>query len=566
MTFTVADLLALDDLRDADAVVLAGHENLSRQIRWVGISERLDIAPFLKGGELLVMTGMELARQPRKQRRYMRDLAGVNVAGLMIRLGEDFPEVPRGMIAEAKAQNLPLIVLRRRIGAIHLTEQVHSLIIGEQFQLIEQAEVIARDFNRLVAGGADLLLILERLAATVENPVVLEDPAHQVVAYAAHAASVEDVLQTWELHSREGHGGSSDGEVQLASSSPECLWADVVVRGEQVGRLHVLAVLHPFNEIHHLTVDRAATAVAITLLGRSEARHLADHACNALISDVLGGRLQEPEEFLRRCSTCNVNLEGKILAALVLIPHGLAGDAARQGLEEHERHAVRTAILSAVRDAVHASGCSGLCGLDGDRVLAIVGVDARQNLEQRLDWIGTRAVSRVGQLYGELRPRVGVSDQTSPRSLPRALGYASEAAAHLAVSNEGPVVTHFGSLGPSHLLLRLAEGPELARYVESELGLLLEHDARSRSPLLPTLQAYVECGGAKSEAARRLCIERRSLYHRLERLEETMGRDLSDVGTRYRLWLALRALDLLRRREPAEMSGNLKDLWKGGSP
>jgi len=307
MMFKVIDFLALPDVRDGDAVVLAGHESLARAIRWVGISERLDIAAFLKGGELLVMTGMELARHPRKQRRYVRDLAGVNVAGLMIRLGEDFPEVPRGMITEAKAQGLPLIVLRRRIGAIHLTEQVHSLIIGEQFQLIEQAERIARDFNRLVTGGGDLPLILERLAATVENPVVLEDPAHQVVEYAAHAASVDDLLQTWELHSREGHGRSSDGEVQLASSSPECLWSDIVVRGDLVGRLHVLAVLHPFSEIDHLTVDRAATAVALTLLGRSEARHLADHACNALIADVLGGRLQEPAEFYRRCSTCRVS-------------------------------------------------------------------------------------------------------------------------------------------------------------------------------------------------------------------------------------------------------------------
>ena len=565
MTFKVIDFLALPDVRDGDAVVLAGHENLARAIRWVGISERLDIAPFLKGGELLVMTGMELARHPRKQRRYVRDLAGVNAAGLMIRLGEDFPEMPRGMIAEAKAQGLPLIVLRRRIGAIHLTEQVHSLIIGEQFQLIERAEMIARDFTRLVTGGGDLPLILERLAATVENPVVLEDPAHQIVEYAAHAASVEDILDTWELHSREGHGRSSDGEVQLAPSSPECLWADIVVRGDLVGRLHVLAMLHPFSEIDHLTVDRAATAVALTLLGRSEARHLADHACNALIADVLGGRLQEPAEFYRRCSTCRVDLEGKDLAVIVVIPHGLASRAARQGLEEYERQAVRTAILSDVREAVRDSGCRGLCGLDGDRVIAIVGVEPRRGLGQTLDEIGTKAVSRIARRYDDLRPRAGVSGQTSPHSLLKALRNAYEAADLHAASDEGPLVTHFDSLGPSHLLLRLAEGPELARYVESELGPLLEHDARARSPLLPTLRAFIDCGGRKSEAARRLSIERRSVYHRLARLELTMGRDLSDEETRHRLWLALSALDLLRRRRPDDAIEYLDAPRKGGS-
>ena len=182
-----------------------------------------------------------------------------------------------------------------------------------------------------------------------------------------------------------------------------------------------------------------------------------------------------------------------------------------------------------------------------------------------LDEIGTKAVSRVARRYDDLRPRAGVSGQTSPHSLLKALRNAYEAADFHAASGEGPLVTHFDSLGPSHLLLRLAEGPELARYVESELGPLLEHDVRGKSPLLPTLRAFIECGGRKSEAARRLSIERRSVYHRLARLEQTMGRDLSDEETCHRLWLALSALDLLRRRRPDDALEYLHGPRKGGS-
>jgi purine catabolism regulator len=114
---------------------------------------------------------------------------------------------------------------------------------------------------------------------------------------------------------------------------------------------------------------------------------------------------------------------------------------------------------------------------------------------------------------------------------------------------------HFGDLGLEELLMSLAAGPELARFVEAELSPLLEHDAKSSTPLIPVLRCYLESGAAKSETARRLHVERRTVYRRLAMITTLLGKDLSGVETQARLFVAVRGLELLRHRRSRESVG-----------
>jgi purine catabolism regulator len=59
------------------------------------------------------------------------------------------------------------------------------------------------------------------------------------------------------------------------------------------------------------------------------------------------------------------------------------------------------------------------------------------------------------------------------------------------------------------LLVALAQGPELKRNVDDELGAVLAHDATAANPLLPTLQAYLASDGNKSRTANALFVQSR---------------------------------------------------------
>jgi purine catabolism regulator len=91
------------------------------------------------------------------------------------------------------------------------------------------------------------------------------------------------------------------------------------------------------------------------------------------------------------------------------------------------------------------------------------------------------------------------------------------------------------------LLWRLRDHPDLAAFVDRAIGPLLEHDRRSRPPLLPTLETYLAHAGRKAETARELHLNRQTLYNRLARIGELLGTDLDDPQTVLALSLALRA-------------------------
>jgi purine catabolism regulator len=143
---------------------------------------------------------------------------------------------------------------------------------------------------------------------------------------------------------------------------------------------------------------------------------------------------------------------------------------------------------------------------------------------------------------------VGVSDESAAPGLRRAIQHALDAARFGSRAAADAGVHHFGDLGIFHLLLPLSEGPQLASYVEAELGPLLTHDSSAALPLLPTLQCFLEHSGRIGVTSCELHIQRRTLYHRLARLTGLLGRDLGSPDVRLRLWVALRGLELLRRR------------------
>ena len=229
--------------------------------------------------------------------------------------------------------------------------------------------------------------------------------------------------------------------------------------------------------------------------------------------------------------------------------------AERRRLTEAQRQRIRLRVMELLREAITEQGCTALTGIEGDRVLAVVAGPPPRRQASGPAAALTRAAGSLQRAVAatdhDLSVVMGVSSETLPEALRQAFEQAAEAAAFGRSSRRGGPAHHFGDLGTYHLLARLAQGPELAAFVEAELSPLLDHDARSSAKLLPTLQAYLDNACRKTDAAQELWIQRRTLYGRLARIERLLGRSLNDQDTRTRLTLALQGLGLLRQRQPA---------------
>ena len=135
---TIAEVLRLPVIAAGMPRVMAGEDRLNRAVRWVHVTELLDPASFLEGGELVLTTGMPQPNDPTRLRGYADQLADVGAAGLVVELGRRYRQVPADLVAACRARDLPLIVLSQGIRFIEVTQTVHALILDAQGELLRR--------------------------------------------------------------------------------------------------------------------------------------------------------------------------------------------------------------------------------------------------------------------------------------------------------------------------------------------------------------------------------------------------------------------------------------------
>jgi PucR family transcriptional regulator, purine catabolism regulatory protein len=506
---TVDAALQLEIFRRGGARVAAGAGSLGRGIRWVHSAEIPDIAQFLAGGELLLTAGCGIGATEADQRRYVRSVAAADVAALAIELsGRAFTTVPPAVVDEAECRGLALITFDREIPFVEVASQVHNRIVDLRVEELTRQKAIDSAFTDLLLRGEDYLAVVEETARSVCLPVVLEDYAHQMRAYYGRTPHSDEVLAEWGGHSRLDHH---------RAEAVRCTMAPIALRGEVWGFLHVLhGDAAPTGAMAYV-IERAAAAVAITLVGEQIRGVRRSQRATALTSRLMLGDI-DGKGFVDRALEMGRDLRGRSFVAVVA---SRLDEDEPFGEEELGRH-------------LAAAGAGSIIADTGDRTLAVVALPPKK---------GERAV------VDSLRPapaRVGISRVVPAERLVAAVHEARSAVA-AATPDPDHRLVRFEDLGVLRLLMALAD-KELASYVEDELGSILAHDAASANPLLPTLRAFLECDGRKTEAAQKLFVQRRTLYYRLDRIDTMLHRSLDQPDTRHRLLLALRGLDLLRHR------------------
>jgi len=522
------ELFSFEILEQAGLRVVAA-DNLDRQVRWAHTGEIVDIAQYLSGGEVLLTAATGLANStPERRRRYVRELADAGAVALIVELGRGFRRLPIEMVEEAKERALVIAELEHEVPFVEVTQQVHTAILKEQNQAQERATEIGDELAQLVLEGPPVAALLELLAERLHNPVVLEDGSRHAVAFAKYQQPITSLLRSWSAHSRQGHHGGEVG-VHAADSVPRCAWSSIALRGDVWGRLHVLELDNPIDQVTRLALSRAAANIALYLLAERDA-YLSEAAERSLVSEVAHGPNYRGEDFIARATGLGVELDSQLITLVV----GRAHDALDDGGPEIDEQDVR--------DALRDSQWPGLVGTLGGKIAVVASSAPPRAIEASL----TAFSERVARKYTDYH--VGVSRPARASTLRRAFTEA-QTAHRLGPNAHSGQIHRYDELVLHRLLMPLLQaGPDLANFVESELGDLVRYDQEHRSELLRTLDAYLQTNGSKAATAEMLFLQRRSVYYRLTRIEQLLGRSIDAPDQRMQMYLALRAREVLETR------------------
>ncbi|HEY4098399.1 MAG TPA: PucR family transcriptional regulator [Baekduia sp.] len=516
---TVAAALELPALRRGLPEVVAGREHLDRPIRWVHAGEVPNMASLLRGGELLLTTGMGIGARAGDQRRFVAALAARDVAALVIELHHTYAKLPQALVAAAEAHGLPLIELHAAVPFVAITEAIHTEIVNHHYDLLRRAESLQERFTGLILQGGGIPGVLALLAEAVANPVFLESADGRLLYHAAPpGAAGADPVGAWTQAADDAAALGASAPVPSAGDAPP-------------GRLTALPVDAPLDAFASLAVDRAASIVALVLLRSRQEDELVARGRGDLLSELAGGRLA-PEQAAARARAMGFAPDGEAL--LPLVARAAAAPPA-------DRADAWTAALRDLERDLAGLGVPALVGVDprdGELlvVLALRHADDRDAMADRTAALLHAAANRAVVAVGSAGPWSAVAT---------ALRETAESAAAATGLPARP--WHDATrMQLDRLLWSWRDQDELAAYVQRMLGPLADHDARRKHQLMPTLEALCAHGGRKAETARALHLNRQALYDRIARLESVLGADLSDTHALLGLHLALQARRHLR--------------------
>ncbi|MBE8515962.1 PucR family transcriptional regulator [Amycolatopsis sp. H6(2020)] len=503
----------LVEQRQLGLVVAGGAAGMDRLIAWAHSIELADPVPWLRGGELLLTTGLRLPRSVTERRRYVQRLDAAGVAALGFGIGLSHRVIPREIVDAADEAGLPLLEVPLPTPFVAITKAVTDRLAEQEYEGVVRASRVQPRMTRAALRGG-VSAVVRELAVAMDAKVLLTD-AHGAILSAhpsAAAALPADVLKEVEA--------AADAEMATFTSAAAG-WV-VTAQPVRVGhRLHGRVIL--VGERQLTPVDHLVIGHAVSLISLDQEKPLrlrgAQNRLNALVLTLL--------------------LEGNLDEAAALDHLRSAGFPVEEEL-----------VVLAVRGGVPQQLVAAIDRILSEKDLPCFAVPHDESVIVVLPGdTAALAQSLVARIAEEKKPALvaGLARTDTLAGVPAAVRQAVVAAS--VGYTRGARLVEFSTLA-GHVLAGVPESRKaLAALAETHLRPLADVDQRTGTDLVPTLRAFLEHNGQWEAASVALGVHRHTLRNRMTRIEQLLGVDLASAHVRAELLLSLVAWPLEPHRE-----------------
>jgi len=515
MLVPLSEVLALPAVAAGAPLVVHGDAD-SCLVRWVHSSEVFEMGPLLRGGELLLTTGLGLRGVSGPElERYIEALADAGLAALALELGRTFADVPPPMLRAARRRSLTLVAFQEVVPFEVVVEAFHELVMDREHTTLRVADRIWRGLLDTVLNGEGLHALIQRVADLARSDAHLVARDGRLVATSKGGAAPPEP-------------SASNSRVIEVMGTP---WGTLVVGGRR-------------SQIHTAVLDRAAKAVSLELIRTGSAQE-GEAVANTLLRDIVSNRLPSTDELRSRCEIAGFPAEpGRPIIGLAVV-----GDRRIPG----------PLMVSTAQRSCRESFGACIVGQVDDEVLVVARAPRgdEDQLRRQLSTMCAAISTAVEQATGYAIITVAAgSPAEDVDGLAKAITQAREVAAIARRLGTRRQALLARDLGIYRLLSHFGNEPELTDFLREQIGPLLDHDATHSSELVQTLDTFLQHGLAKTETATALGIRRQTLYNRLDRINAVLGHDaLTGHESRTALGLALHAWRLRTGLDPGKPRG-----------
>jgi purine catabolism regulator len=503
-TVPVRELLELPGL---ELRVLAGADSLDRQVSWAQVSEMADPTEFLRGGELLLLIGVDLPSGAQAQHAYVRRLAAAGVAAIGFGTGLYWDEVPAALIDAARQIGLPLLEVPRAVPFLAISRAVAQAINQRERAASEYLIDAQRALTAAAVGRGGLGAVLDEVHRLTGAWGLLLGRGGAVLAGSPSGAAEHRAQLSGDLaRLRHAPGAAS----LVARDAGAETWVQSLTAGPDVLGYLAVGRAAPLTATERQVVNAAVPLCTLSL----DRSRVVGQGSRRLRSSVLRLLLAGQSGLVE--SVADELWNGLPAAPVTLL----------------ECRGPRFALVDARDRVVADRWLAAARVLYGELDETLVAVCAAESEEQaRL----VRALAAVDGL------RIGISGPTGYTELGEARGQARRAAEY--GTGPGTRVTWFRDI-PRVGLLDLVAPDTAAEFAASVLRPLRDGEGAGpverRAELLRSLRVWLAHHGQWDPAATELGVHRHTLRNRMRKVETLLGRKLDSPDLRAELWLALR--------------------------
>ncbi|MES1042694.1 MULTISPECIES: PucR family transcriptional regulator [Peribacillus] len=524
-SITIEEILTRKHFNLTD--IIAGSSGIKRQVKWVHCMEVTQISHLLNGNELILTTGLGWKDCDDTFLSYLRQLMECNAAGLCIEIGANTMAVPQCAIDLANERQFPIILFHEEVPFVEITQDIHSLIINKQYQMISNLENYSQQLNKNLLEIDHYEPILKFLHSYLNVQVIL-------------IFNENDIASIPKIKKKTAYQMVADIYEEKRKMDKTVLGQPIQVLGENYAELLICSNGRELTDFDSLILDRTATALAQHLLREIYIEEKKMSEESKWLTNWIEGEYSD-EAIRERLSYIDpkMQLDGGIVCICKQNPKYDKGSTKLDG----------TYFKIMFRTIFEQYGFQ-IFSMEVHQHLVFILGDNRPSE----DWKSrvTSAVDRIIKMDVSGRNRMGLLSIGFGKHVQRLSEiYKSYETARetLLLQDTLPEDSRsifYQDLHMHRMISLLNKHGNLEETVYEYLGPVIEYDKQNNGELMPTLKTYLACNGSKQETSKQLFIVRQTLYHRLEKLEKLLGSDFMRSDKRLGLEFMIFALDFLQ--------------------
>ncbi|WP_243525047.1 PucR family transcriptional regulator [Bacillus pseudomycoides] len=508
----------LENRNFRDAKVVAGKFGLYKTVKWVHIMEIDQIEQLLNGNELVLSTGIGWKENKEMFLSFFKQLIDSKATGLCIELGTYIPSIPEEIIELANQHNFPLIAFYNKVRFVDITQDLHTLLIKKHYQMISDLEDYSYQLNQLLLTSNPQQKILKLLHNYLKMTVLFIPNQGEAQMISKKTSKERDeILQILKGKNIERHMNIARQPIQALNQK----FADLIIISES----------DSITEFESLILGRSATALAQNMLRVLYVEERRKTKETEWIQKWLEGSHSE-ERIYRYLSDFDSNLQPNGCVVLLFKV---------DQLDEENSEITHLKIL--FRSVFQSHGFFLLSTIRKNQMIFILlnkrkNSDWRPRVEAGIHDIQNQLVE--DQKFAQIKFSIGkFIDQLS--DIKKSYHTAQET---LIIQEKMPTEC-FSYFYEDLYIFRLVsiadEKGALEDFISDYLGPVLIYDQQNNGKLMETLKVYLKCNGSKQETATSLYIVRQTLYQRLQKLKELLGKDFMNPYKRQAIEFAITA-------------------------